>query len=722
MTINLNNAKWFWQVANKVVYTDLQNHIPANQSLIFNGEIKQKKSDLLALVNSNQSLEQGAWNYDPTLKRLYIYSDVYVGQPNAVPAQIDIPQEGVTPAPTTEPTSPQPAPGTTPASASYNPTTLVKPNPFSFSVSGFIPGETINLSVMSPGSSTPQVGSIVANSQGAYMSGSIDSATLVVGQYRATFNGATSGRSATATLNVSNATAPIPAPAPVAAQPASQPSATSRTSVGTNLPGIAGWEDSPFINVLKSATGYYETVNFPMDADGYPTRLTNPVPLLLFQDIDTTVGRYVVKWDGEGTIGEWLNASVVSQSSNRQIVDIRAGNVIFKILTTNPANYLKNLRICRIEHESLMDSGEIFNPKFLELHQPYKACLRFMDWGATNHSEQETVDQMPRATQYSYSPYGKLKTSAGVPIEIMIALANKLSADAWFCIPHKATETYIREYAIRVKNLLNPVLTAYVEYSNEVWNWQFMQAQYALQQGKARWGDDVGDAHIQWAGMMGAICSRIWKEVFGANRIKGVLATQTGWKGLEESLLYAPKWVAEGNPKPHTFVDCYSITGYLSAKLITDETVNTVLSWRNDPDGGFGKFFTQLRNGSLLGSDFDVEGTIRDVFPYHANVAKSLNLEMNAYEGGSHSMPFGNLQNNTAVVDFLLAAHQRPEFEQIYTDLLNGWKAVGGTVFNHFVSYGRHSKYGCWGAIESLSSTPTGRHKALMSFINANPG
>ena len=39
----------------------------------------------------------------------------------------------------------------------------------------------------------------------------------------------------------------------------------------------------------------------------------------------------------------------------------------------------------------------------------------------------------------------------GVALEYMIALCNELEADPWFCIPHTATDEYVREFAKQVK-------------------------------------------------------------------------------------------------------------------------------------------------------------------------------------------------------------------------------------------------------------------------------
>src|SRR5690606_17138491 len=139
----------------------------------------------------------------------------------------------------------------------------------------------------------------------------------------------------------------------------------------------------------------------------------------------------------------------------------------------------------------------------------------------------------------------------GVPVEVMVALANELRADGWFTIPHLAEDELVRAYAVAVRNGLAQGLRAQVEYSNGLWNWQFNQAAWADEQCRARW--DASDCWVQFYGMRAAEVADIWAEVFGAetkDRLTRIIATQTGWMGLEAQILDAPLAVAEGRRPP----------------------------------------------------------------------------------------------------------------------------------------------------------------------------
>ena len=105
-----------------------------------------------------------------------------------------------------------------------------------------------------------------------------------------------------------------------------------------------------------------------------------------------------------------------------------------------------------------------FNPQYLSKMAPF-SVIRFMDWGATNGSP--VVEWADRAH------VSDLTYQQGVPIEVMIDLANTLHVDPWFCIPHKASDDYVKQFATLLHSRLDPGLHPHIEYSNEVWNMVF---------------------------------------------------------------------------------------------------------------------------------------------------------------------------------------------------------------------------------------------------------
>jgi hypothetical protein len=213
-----------------------------------------------------------------------------------------------------------------------------------------------------------------------------------------------------------------------------------------------------------------------------------------------------------------------------------------------------------------------------------------MDWMRTNNSRQQEWENRPVPENSTYS-------RIGVPLEVMIALSNQVQAEPWFNIPHKATDEYIRNFAQKVKAELNPNLNIYVEFSNEVWNWNFKQTHYALEQGQARWGKDKGDAFRQWYGMRTNQMCEIWKKEFGnqRNRVICVIATQTNSEGEERKILDCPYWVAEGNKPCYQGMDAYAIAGYFSASLGDLKNSSMIESWIKQGDEGINQAFQQLK-------------------------------------------------------------------------------------------------------------------------------
>ena len=376
-------------------------------------------------------------------------------------------------------------------------------------------------------------------------------------------------------------------------------------------------------------------------------------------------------------------------------------------------DYLRNIRLLREEHIPLQELGMLFNPDWLR-HVQDMRVLRFMDWMGTNGSEQVAWDDRPHLNDAFYAYYLR-----GVPVEVMVELANEVGADPWFNMPHRADDDYIKRFATYVRDHLDPRLKVYVEYSNEVWNWQFPQATWAREQAAARWGSDVGDGWVQFAGMRAAKISGIWKEVFGEEagaRLVRVIATQTGWLGLEEGLLRAPSYVAEdpSHRPPYEAFDAYAITGYFGVDGDKDETAQQILDWADrGADYATAQLAQKLR-------DTSVNALTKRYFPYHAEVSRSVGLDLIVYEGGTHVVGFGDWVQNDRLTAFYNNFNYSPEVAAIYREVLDGWHASGGTLFNAFLDVYLPSRWGSWGHLRHLDDSNP-RWDVLMDYNKNTP-
>jgi hypothetical protein len=71
----------------------------------------------------------------------------------------------------------------------------------------------------------------------------------------------------------------------------------------------------------------------------------------------------------------------------------------------------------------------------------------------------------------------------GVPVEIQVALCNRLDVNIWFNIPIMYTDASVIAVASYIRDNLNPHLTAYFELSNECWNEHFVQTRLCRKRG-----------------------------------------------------------------------------------------------------------------------------------------------------------------------------------------------------------------------------------------------
>ena len=113
-------------------------------------------------------------------------------------------------------------------------------------------------------------------------------------------------------------------------------------------------------------------------------------------------------------------------------------------------------------------------------------------------------------------------------VEYMVQLANDLDADAWFNMPHMADDTFVRNFATYVRDHLEPGRKAYVEWSNEIWNfgWGFEASQWVMDQ--TRLPQNAGLDNWQVAGREAKRDIDIWSNVFSGQTDR-LVRVAAGW-------------------------------------------------------------------------------------------------------------------------------------------------------------------------------------------------
>ena len=483
--------------------------------------------------------------------------------------------------------------------------------------------------------------------------------------------------------------------------------------VGINLTGISYWTaEFPFADLMKNSAGWSArnakggapAGTLALGAHGYPAKLDAgqiAVTPVAWQDTRYAPGAWVVRWDGDGELAfPGVAAPVVSRGPGRIVLDVRETRAAMHvaIVRTNPADPVRNLRFLWPGTEAA-HPAQPFNPLFLERIAPF-STLRFVDWGATNGSPVARWAERAQLDEVSWA------TPRGAPLEIMLDLANTLQAEPWLCIPHLADDDYIRQFAALVKARLDPRLKATIEYSNEVWNTGFAQARWAMAE-SARLG--LPAAKAQPSAFYAERVSRISvlvDEVFGAaqrRRWSLVLAGQAAWTQFSRDAL---AWKDTA-----TRVDALAIAPYFQAKAAADPA-QFEQSVRLSPDALIEQ---------MLGS---IRGEVRARLAENAKLAERYRLPLVGYEGGPHdSSGYFPKDRQDAMVPVFEAAHKSPRMRAVYREYFDAWIAAGGGVLNQYNDIGRGSKWGFWGALETVTQDPATAPKylGLLDAIAAHP-
>lgn len=424
-------------------------------------------------------------------------------------------------------------------------------------------------------------------------------------------------------------------------------------------------------------SGYMDEV--AVDQQGYPLEMPyfavdgseQLVRSVISADGHMLLGDYVMLYDGEGEVDIFGNAEESSHTAGRLEFSVTGlGNIWYHISESTSGNHIRNIRIVRMEDEANFEEHPFYQP-FLDKLNHFEA-IRFMDWGHTNGSEQ--VSWADRKTKdYHTQGHGH----AGVAYEWMIDLSNLLQKDIWVCIPHQADEDYIQQMATLFRDNLHSNSTIYLEYSNEVWNWQFSQAHWVNNLKPANWSQQ------RYYAERSKTVFEIWHEIFGADneRVKRVIATQTvnPWLG-EQAMAHL-----------HGEFDYLSPTWYFGYNsdlcqpeleaLGENATAQDVLDCSRE------NFLTQA-------------SALRQ---HHMN-AKLFGKEVIEYEGGQH------MTSNPVTVSFQQAVYDaqiHPGIYDLYTEVMDSlriWDSKLAMAFT--LASVRESIYGSWGALEYIEQEP----------------
>lgn len=466
-------------------------------------------------------------------------------------------------------------------------------------------------------------------------------------------------------------------------------------NIGTNLSGFADWvPERPLRNLMKHVRdgfiAYHDdcfcwdnghTAEIAADADGYPTAIPQSIDgqpnkvryVISTEGANLPPGQtYVLLYDGQGSIGLQGAVSVSASTPGRIQFEVVSTDIVyFNLEASQAGNHLRNIRVLRLEDEHANLDEDPFYPGFLDKIAPFKT-LRFMDWGHTNGNPAQQWSDRSSLSYYTYA------VPQGVPYEMMIKLANQLQKDVWLCVPHAADSQYVARMAALFRDQLDPNLTIYLEYSNEVWNWIFAQAHYNVQN---------APSNLNYGRAMAAKAGRtfgIWHEVFGTahGRVKRVLGLQAGFNYLNEQIL--------AHLSPDDW-DYGSPTSYLG--LVHGASGNPVLQ-----EGSTVQDVINNARQAWYGFIPDLRQDYRNVRLFGKGIIN--------YEGGQHfvgnvfGIPYPYQQ---AMWD----AQYSPQIYTLYDEMLDSLRRWGVELFANFSLAGpQESVYGSWGVLNDIDIQP----------------
>jgi hypothetical protein len=496
-------------------------------------------------------------------------------------------------------------------------------------------------------------------------------------------------------------------PGAAAAQTAPPP----RAPLGMNVAGLDDWStELTFVDAFKTSRAWFsggpgvwgDGRALDLDADGW-VRSLQPGQIartLMFWDLSPTpgrypAGRYVVTYDGEGALAYAGGAIRIETAPGRDVLDVdpaRRGGIGLFITATNPADYVRNIRV-RMPLEAGAD--ELFHPLFLERLRGFRT-IRFQNWllgQNRNNYTQGRWAERPRVSDARWS-------TNGAPVEVMVALANRLGADPWFTIPHRADDEYVRAFAQLVRQRLDPRLTVYVEHSNEVWNGFYPQAGYAQARGLELGLSQVpSEAQTRYHVLRSRQIFSLWEPIFPRERLVRVLgAFVLGAWGTAQTLAY------QGAASQ---VDAVAIAPYFGVATadqprVVGMSVDELLGELERTS------LPQMRAATLASVD----------------VARRFGVRLIAYEAGQHLVGTGPYQDDARINTLYDAANRHPRMGSLYARYLQDWhEATGGELMVTLGYVGAYGRFGRWGALEYLDQPRAAapKYDALRRWIEGRP-
>ncbi|MCK5895950.1 MAG: hypothetical protein KAG20_04035 [Cocleimonas sp.] len=491
----------------------------------------------------------------------------------------------------------------------------------------------------------------------------------------------------------------------------------------------------PFVDLFRMSLPFQEARPWltkgkvEYDAFGWPKNLnggeagTRFVANMPQQSIP--VGAYTVLYKGKGKIRYGGNARLIRHYPGKDIIVLRGrkGKITGTLIITesdpedyirdiqvimpggicknNPFHHVRNPRKCTPNNPFLAYVAHakeiVFNPDYLMFMKKFRV-VRLMNMAGITRNNLASWDRRPKVEQ---STWGGKEGRRGIPLEIMVKLANILGVDPWFNLPHRANNEFVREYARYVSQHLDTKLKAYIEYTNEAWNGIFSQTHHIQRMG-AQLGLDKNKAYAgyKFYSKRSVEIFKIWEQEFnGVTRIVRVMGGMATNVPLTHMLL--------GYESAYKHVDSLAIAPYFHATQTAQKKIDSVDS-----------VFELLRSPQ---NKYSVPNTI-NIIRQQAKTAARYGVELVAYEGGQHLVAYRTHGMKEGPNAFLIQANKDNRMSKLYYEFLEGWKSAGGKLFVAFSAPRAYNWIGSWGIKEFITQDAkvAPKYRGLMYFQAKN--
>jgi len=558
----------------------------------------------------------------------------------------------------------------------------------------------------------------------------------------------------------------------------------NRMELGINLsnPGLYWERETVFADAMKSSRHWDTGGNnwAKTDENYWPTEDAN---VIVFERLGDCTGTYRLSFEGKAKVSA-VSARVEdltfdaekNRSRARVVIDRKQDRTMLILRFTETDGGVRNVKLMRPIRpgsEESFPEETLFTPEFFEKISEY-TTIRALGWGAINWSPESKWSERTLWCHSHQSPNplpGKEYNweGRGAAWEYLIMAANEGKKDLWICIPHQADDTYIRKlarlckygsdgrepYKSKVENPvfppLDPELNLYVEYSNEIWNYQFSQTAWCREQGKS-YGhplnfdgeSDETTLMFRFKAMRSVEMSLIFRSVFGdkemMSRVRPVICWQQGYEDLinrtlsfvdryyggrdsrsdygkpqdvktktiemEGEIVTITRSLSYGAVEPvNYFFYGGGGTGYWYSDGKTTLTEDTI--WDNAGWNAFGTFTDEWKNARA--GYFDKMCT-------DAAWARLHGLVYLNYEGDAHP----SFQNNDG--EIMQKTHWDPRMKENTLEHLRAVNQAGSGLFN-FLSAGGYGDKNYWAVRNYGSDNPEDSPQwlAVKEFNRAAP-